>query len=317
MLVLQSNSKIMILDQDTNFVYFSELLWENTSGCREIIEQIMSHGVYCSLLKDTKDIWARDYMPIQLDSDTYAGYEYAPDYLYYDKRYIGTITHQTRVCNELEIKPKPSGLIIDGGNIVKTSKGAIMTEKVFVENSQYTRIGLINSLEKMLETEVILIPWDRSEIYGHADGVAREIAPGKLLMTNYHRFSRRFADLFLKVLSPRFDIEILDYKVKKQHPYNWCYINFLQVGNKIFIPQLTAYRVALTDSDMIKSIIIDGRAQAASDKVIEEDVQALEQFRRLMPDKEIIPVSCPQIVKRGGALNCISWNIKKEFLCDA
>lgn len=307
----------MILDQDTNFVYFSELLWEKTPGGRKIIEQIMRHGVYCSLLKNTKDIWARDYMPIQLDSDRYAGYEFVPNYLYNDKQYISTITQQARVCNELEIEPQPSGLIIDGGNIVKTSKGAIMTEKVFFENPQYSRIDLFNRLEKMLETEVIFIPWDRSEIYGHADGVAREIAPGKLLMTNYHRFSRRFADSFLKVLSPCFDIEILDYKVENQHPHNWCYINFLQVGNKIFIPQLTAYCEATTPLDVTKSIIIDGIARTVTGKVIEEDAQALEQFRSLIPDKEIIPVSCPQIVKKGGALNCISWNIKKEYLCEA
>lgn len=256
-------------------------------------------------------------MPIQLDSDRYAGYEFAPNYLYNDNRYICTITRQARVCNDLEIEPKPSGLIIDGGNIVKTSKGAIMTEKMFIENPQYPRLGLINRPEKMLETEVIFIPWDKSEIYGHADGVAREIAPGKLLMTNYHRFSCRFEDLFLKVLSSRFDIEILDYKVEKTHPNNWCYINFLQVGNKIFIPQLTAYREDLTVTDMTKSIIIDGIAQTVAGKVIEEDAQALEQFRRLLPSKEIIPVSCPHIVKRGGALNCISWNIKKEYLCEA
>lgn len=307
----------MILDQDTNTVYFSELLWTNTPGGRKIIEQIMRYGVYCSLLKDTKDIWARDYMPIQLDSDRFAGYEYAPNYLYHDKRYISTITNQVRVCQELEIVPEPSGLIIDGGNVIKTSKGAIMTEKVFVENPQYSRTDLIDRLEKMLETEVIFIPWDRAEIYGHADGVVREIAPGKLLMTNYHRFSRRLADLFLKVLSHRFDIEILDYKVEKPHPDNWCYINFLQLGNKIFIPQLTAYHEAPKALDTTKSIIIDGIAQTVIGKVIEEDTQALEQFRCLMPDKKIIPVSCPQIVKRGGALNCISWNIKKEYLCEA
>lgn len=307
----------MILDKDTNLVYFSELLWENTPGGKEIIENIIRHGVHCSLLKDTKDIWAKDYMPIQLDSDRYAGYEFAPDYLYYDERYISTITQQARVCNELEIEPEPSGLIIDGGNIVKTSKGAIMTEKVFAENPQYSRMGLINRLEKMLETEVIFIPWDRSEIYGHADGVVREIAPGKLLMTNYHRFSRRFADLFLKELSLHFDIETLDYKVEKPHPHNWCYINFLQVGNKIFIPQLTAYHEAPQPFEMTNSIIIDGMAHTVTGKVIEEDAQALEQFRSLMPDKEIIPISCPQIVKKGGALNCISWNIKEVFLCEA
>ena len=29
----------MIFDQDTNFVYFSELLWKNTPGGKEIIEK--------------------------------------------------------------------------------------------------------------------------------------------------------------------------------------------------------------------------------------------------------------------------------------
>lgn len=307
----------MILDKDTNFVYFSELLWEHTPGGREIIEQIMLHGVDCSLLKDTRDIWARDYMPIQLDSERYAGYIFAPNYLYYDERYVGTITQQARVCNELEIEPILSGLIIDGGNIVKTSKGAIMTKKVFEENPQYSTINLINRLEKMLESEIIFLPWDRAEIYGHADGVVREISPGKLLMTNYHRFSRRFADKFRSILSQKYDVEILDYNVGKPHKDNWCYINYLQVGNKIFLPQLTSYREIRQEEELQNSIIVEGRAQYVNGKVVEEDAQALSQFRKLMPDCNIIPISCPQIVKEGGALNCISWNTRRVVLAEA
>lgn len=51
-----------------------------------------------------------------------------------------------------------------------------------------------------------------------------------------------------------------------------------------------------------------------SEKIVEEDAQAVEQFRYYMPDCQIIPISCPQIVKEGGALNCISWNIKAPKL---
>lgn len=54
----------MLLDTDTNVCYVSKLLAEQTRGM-ELIEEILQTGISVELLDDTRDIWARDYMPIK------------------------------------------------------------------------------------------------------------------------------------------------------------------------------------------------------------------------------------------------------------
>lgn len=295
----------MILDSDTNLVYFSKRILKYPNGI-DIVKQLDEHGVFVDFIPSTRDVWARDYMPVQIADNKYIGYEYCPDYLY--PNYTSLITNQSRVCDEMEIDTVPTGLIIDGGNIVKTSKGIIMIDKVFRENNHFSKIELINRLENTFCSEIIFLPWDRSEYYGHADGVVREISTGKVLMTNYYRFSKKYGRQFENILSLHFDVEVLDYDVEKPHRNNWCYINFLRVGNKIFLPQLTPMRRLVGEECNIANrkteYVLTGR-------IVEDDALAVEQFERLFSDCEIILVSCPKIVDKGGALNCISWNVKE------
>lgn len=192
-------SPIMILDSDTNVCYVSLLMTKHKSDM-DLLCEIAHAGVDLELLDYTRDIWARDYMPVQIAPKKFFGFEYAPDYLYNDE-YVNTITSQARVCDRLDVETIPSGLIIDGGNVVKTSKGVIMVDKIFQENDHYSKIALINKLENYFACESIFLPWDRVEIYGHADGIVREINPGQVMMTNYHRFSKRFAEQYQQILS--------------------------------------------------------------------------------------------------------------------
>ena len=187
-----------------------------------------------------------------------------------------------------------------------------MVDKVFKENMHLRKDILINRLEKFFDNEIIFLPWDKAEKYGHADGIVREISNGKVLMTNYHQYDRKYADMFMKILVQHFDVEVLEYNVAKPCKYNWCYINFLRIGNKVFLPQLTwedysGPKCAACPPEGIKCM--GNKKWFHSD--IEEDEQASEQFKRIFPNCEIIPVSCPQIVEEGGALNCISWNIMR------
>lgn len=295
----------MILDSDTNLVYFSKRILKYPNGI-DIVKQLDEHGVFVDFIPSTRDVWARDYMPVQIADNKYIGYEYCPDYLY--PNYTSLITNQSRVCDEMEIDTVPTGLIIDGGNIVKTSKGIIMIDKVFRENNHFSKIELINRLENTFCSEIIFLPWDRSEYYGHADGVVREISTGKVLMTNYYRFSKKYARQFENILSLHFDVEVLDYDVEKPHRNNWCYINFLRVGNKIFLPQLTPMRRLVGEECNIANRKTE---YVPTGRIVEDDALAVEQFERLFSDCEIILVSCPKIVDKGGALNCISWNVKE------
>lgn len=299
-----------ILDADTNVCYFSRELLTDFRGLN-IVRRITNSGVAVEFLDGTRDIWCRDYMPIQIAEDTYVGYEYTPDYLD-TPYYLASQTNPARIYRLLGLDVRQSGIILDGGNVVKTSKGIIMVDKVFEENCHIPKKTLISRLEKYFDCEIIFLPWDKEEKYGHADGIVREISNGRVLMTNYHQYDREFADKFMKILSQHFDVEVLDYKVKKPCKYNWCYINFLRIGNKVFIPQLrwedySGPKQAACPPEMN---CYKGKRKWF-DSHIEEDNLALTQFRKLMPQCEIIPVSCPRMVEAGGALNCISWNIKR------
>ena len=41
----------------------------------------------------------------------------------------------------------------------------------------------------------------------------------------------------------------------------------------------------------------------------EEDEQALEQIANALSDFEVIGIQALEAVRRGGGLNCISWNV--------
>lgn len=300
-----------ILDAHTTTCYFSWILPERSEGLN-VLKRIMDSGIEVRLLQGTCDIWCRDYMPIQLYENKFIGYEYAPDYL----DYPGGSAYQTnpaRVLDKLDIDVTQSGIILDGGNVIKTDKGIIMVDKVFNENIHLRRDILIKRLETHFDNEIIFLPWDKTEKYGHADGIVRYIIKGRVLMTNYHQYSKKYADKFLKILSHYFDVEVLDYNVEKPCKYNWCYINFLRVRDKIFLPQLNweDYSGPKCAALLPEVVSVKGKPRWYNSH-IKEDEQALEQFQRIFPNCEIIPVSCPHIVEKGGALNCISWNVRHE-----
>ena len=71
----------MIPESLSNRVYFSALLPEvcpvTYSGLVEILDR---YGVPHSLLEGTKDIWCRDYMPIQTIDNRFVLFRYEPTY---------------------------------------------------------------------------------------------------------------------------------------------------------------------------------------------------------------------------------------------
>ena len=298
-----------VTDANTNICYFSKLFLDRSYGMN-IIQRISGNGIDLRILHGTRDIWCRDYMPIQIYENQFVGYEYAPDYL----DYLGGLAYQTnpvRILKKMKIDAVPTGLIIDGGNVIRTSKSIIMVDKVFQENSHLRKETVINRLERYFDCEIIFLPWDKEEKYGHADGIVRYMDNDRVLMTNYHQYDKKYAQKYEKILSKYFDVVVLDFKVKNPCKYNWCYINFLQVGNIIFLPQLRWEDYSQPDEVACRHSGVRNYAKPKwYDRPVEEDDLALEQFQRLFPECEIIQVSCPHIVENGGALNCISWNVK-------
>ena len=276
----------MIVDHDTNTVYLAEGIHHYMPLAINLQKALHQEGIDPHFLRHTesrKHVWVRDFMPIQLSPDRFLQYRYSPDYLKNDPDYIPK--YET-ICRSLHLKCKKTDLVIDGGNVVKLQDKVIMTDKVLKENPGYSELDLISRLEKDLECAVCLIPWDRYEIFGHADGMVRPLDSGDLLVNNYVDFDKSLRERLLSKLKAHgFHIEELHYDLPRPSKQSWAYLNFLQVKNRIFVPILG----------------------------LPEDALALRQLQALYPGHQVIPVlGCQDLVRDGGALNCVSWTVREE-----
>lgn len=276
----------IISDADSNKVYISSWLKDECPHFYpKFLKLLEANGIPFEIMQCTNDIWARDYMPIQIYEDRFIQYHYNPDYLQKKKEDRESITDVDAVCREIGIECVKTDLIIDGGNVVKIGKYIIMTEKVYAENKHLTPAEIRNQLQRLFHGKVIMLPWDKDEKYGHADGIVKPIDGHTVLLTNYADYNPQIAERFSKILSQYFDVKTLNYTVKS-NDYNWAYINFLRVGDVIILPGLN----------------------------IPEDQQALQQIKRYYPSCKVVQIDSLEVVKKDGALNCITWNIKKQVL---
>lgn len=275
----------MILDNQTNKVYISELTLEyvNKEQANNVYQTLLAKGIDVELLKHTNEGWCRDYMPIQVAKNKFIQYRYYPDYLRRKDRLL-YITDPTEELQSLGIETIKTDLVIDGGNVVKCPDCVIMTDKVFRENPQKSYKQVIEELERLFECEILFLPFDPNEEYGHADGIVRYIGNGKVLMTNYKQLDSKVAKWYREALSRKFDVIELHYNTGFVHEESWAYINFLQTDKFIVVPALG----------------------------IPEDEQAMQQIEKVFPEYKgnIFSVRMEKIVKDGGAMNCITWNIK-------
>lgn len=274
----------MITDSQTNTVFISEKTYnDHPRVTQRVIDELRKRNIPIELLKHTKYSWCRDYMPIQVSENKFVKYRYFPNYMDNDK-YRKYITDPEETLNSLGIETVKTDIVIDGGNVIKCPDCVIMTDKVLKENEKhYSKNELLSELERLFECQIVLLPWDEWETYGHADGIVRYAGNNTVLMTNYADFDKGFADKFYDILSKKFDVRVLKYDVECPHKANWAYINFLQTSTAIFVPTF-------------------GK---------EEDEQALRQIAEAFPAYKdaVIPVKLNSIVAKGGALNCITWNI--------
>lgn len=283
----------MITDAQTNFVYFSELLQTKpkySAFCERLTSILDKHGIDYAFLPETNDIWCRDYMPVQVDENNFIEYRYDPDYLQ-DKKYRKLKTYPDLVCESIGLKTIKSDLILDGGNIIKWRNKVILTDKIIPENAtKYRKSELLHKLALLFKVDsIILVPWIQVEKFGHADGMIRFIDEKHVLVDGYYiNNNKDFKNKFYKILKDKNlnPVEFI-FNVPKQSSKNWGYLNFLQMKDLILFPQFD----------------------------IDEDLQALQQIIQAFPDYaakgQIEAINCNEIIKGGGVLNCISWNIKR------
>ncbi len=265
-------------------VFFSDLLSRKCPVLfQSITETLKEHNIAYGLLDNTKDIWCRDYMPIHTDDGRLIYYLYNPNYLQtpYYRRTITDLNSIESLNDHFGKDVQFLDLVIDGGNVVICGDKVVMTEKVFAENKDKTSDEVKQLLKEAFQYDIIFLPWDKKEYLGHCDGIIHYIGDNKVLLTNYDDFSPYFYRKYRKILDSSFDVIPLKYKGSVKHRRSWAYINFLKVENLVLVPRLG----------------------------IPEDEQALQQISATLPECKVVGIPSLEAVRKGGALNCISWDI--------
>jgi agmatine deiminase len=281
----------MVQSKEANTVYLSEKL--NTDKrfevtCNALIELLDKHRICHGFLKATKDIWCRDYMPIQIEKGKFVQFRYEPSYLKDD---LELQSDPKEICIANKIKPQFSKINLDGGNVVNWFDRAIITDRVFDENSEYkSKTKLIAEIEKLLEVEIIVIPQIKSDMTGHADGLVRFVDRNTLLGNDRAKDYKYWKYGVNKVLKENkidyIDIPFLDHKEKKypNHAIG-CYINYLELQDLIVLP------IFETENN--------------------KDNEVFDKFREIFPNRKIETINYNSIGLFGGLLNCTTWTIEE------
>ena len=158
-------------------------------------------------------------------------------------------------------------------------------------DNRIPREDLTNILIDVLQVhQVIFIPVELGDDTGHADGMVRFVNEHTVVANDYSgiEVSRKFKDRFYGILADSgLDILPVPYhSVNKRVNGLWvalgCYINFLQVDNKIFMPTF--------------------------DNKVEDD-NTLARFEEIFGSGNVIPVPSKDVAMGGGVLNCMTWEI--------
>ena len=281
-------------DTMTNFVYISDKLKEFYPRTYSRLTKLFDDmEIEWGEIEGTKDIWIRDYMPIQISSESFVVYNYNPDYL--KDSGVEYITDSTAIADRVlkHCNKEHYDITLDGGNVVTCAGHMVLTDKVFPENGRKKYDPeFCNYISAVLNSEVIFLPWHcdnpndpNADVYGHADGFIHWTGDNRVLMSNHRDYCPEETDEIKRRLEcVGFEVTEMLFDVPNPNmDYNWAYINYLEVGNKIIVPTFG----------------------------IPEDKQALRYIKKANPDSIVRGFRMKDIAKKGGALHCITWNIRK------
>ena len=280
-------------------VYLSSALNNRYPHIFSLIKgMVESHGYEFEEL-ETSNIWVRDFMPIKTNGSYtkfgYSGYLPSTDGKSYPQ--LSFSSDIWRPFCDVE-----SPLVLDGGNVEMNDQTVIFSDILLKHNQKYDYHKMVSALEEVFDREVMFLPVEPYDDLGHIDGIARFVDEKTVLVNEYpssmgfeyEEYQNRVRD---RLKLNGFNIVPLvnaydkmpkmtekQFRVKYPDGDSWnpgfgYFINFLKVGNLLFIPTFN----------------------------IKEDNEAYKVFSSCFPECEIIPVVCSEVSLEGGLVHCISW----------
>ena len=260
-------------------IYFSSLLPTlYPTDAETLFAALAAHDVPYALLDGTQDVWLRDFMPVRTGSGKLISFRYEPSYLKNDPDL--RTDFRKDLAPQLGLPVTYSHINLDGGNVVFSPSGArvLISDRVFSENPEYPPAALVRELSELLEAEVIVLPSLKSDMTGHADGMARFL-DDRTVLCNRPLSSCGFEQKVKRSVRD-YGLDTVDFPFVPTGGVSavGCYLNYLETEQAVFLPVFG----------------------------LKQDGEAVSAAERLFP-KPVILVMLPHIAAEGGCLNCISW----------
>ncbi len=269
-------------------VYMSELLKTRfPDACNRLIGILEKHSVKYAFLKGTKDIWCRDYMPVQTESGKFIQFKYEPSYLKGNKEWEESRSDVEEVCRMNNIHAQISDINLDGGNVLICEGRAILSDRIFSENPERTEQELIDELGKLLECEIIIIKALNSkdeDFTGHVDGMVRFVNRNTILGNRLADDYKYIQDDRRKIIE-KYNLKYIDvpfFTTDNRDSAIGIYVNYLEVNDLIVVP-------------------VFGR---------DEDKEAVDIIQKAFPNKVIETINYDDVALEGGLLNCTTWVVR-------
>lgn len=289
----QSDAKV---ENCSQVVYFSALLASKyPDTCKRLTDILDKHNITYKFLEGTKDIWCRDYMPVQNAEGELIQFRYDPSYLNGNPEYEASRSDVRHVNEVNGLTPIFSDINLDGGNVVMFGNKALITDRVFSENPTWDKEQLRSELTKLLKCEIIIIPAYKViyDFTGHADGMMRFVDNNTVLVNNIEQDLKYMRDRIIESLNNAnlkfINFPWFEHKIKgnKDHAIG-IYLNYLEVGDLIVMPVFG----------------VSGN----------KDAEALAKLKEVFPNKNIETIDYNDVALTGGILNCTTWIVRKRNL---
>lgn len=222
------------------------------------------------------------------------------------KKWRERIPNVEKIHEELNIKPKKSDIILDGGAIELFGDQGIISDRVFRDNKMFALKSELDLIEKIKDKlslkKIIVVPQFPYDFTGHVDGLVRFIDDNRILINELSselsgaqkdikernnvyraRLIEQWTYSFRSALmNAGLVIEELTYTADRNtnaKDATGIYLNFLKLDNLIIMP---------TYNDP------------------PNDHKAEEILRRVY-HKEVITIYSTDLAKEGGVINCVTW----------
>lgn len=285
-------SKEELVSQQKQVVYVSELLRSKFPKCyQRLVEILQKHSIEHRFIKGTKDIWCRDYMPVQTESGKLVQFNYDPSYLKGRPDWEASRSDVHKICRENHLKVQFSDINLDGGNVLICSGRAIISDRLFSENPTWKEEVLLKELSDLLECEVIVIPAQKGDVTGHADGMVRFVDRNTILGNNLSAEFKYWRERMEKVIQ-KYDLRYIDVPFfeakdpKHKESAEGVYVNYLELKNLLIVPVFNK----------------------------EQDQQVVNILKSAFPNKQIETIDYTEVAQEGGLLNCSTWVIVESVV---